>query len=365
MKILTVVSGLDFNNYTRKATIKAIHSFEPELEILLYNSILNFAKKKQKDDSIKFTNYHFWVVERFRKVRLFVYAEYFIRFLRWRWFFSKFKVIFFIDPNQYYLLPYLKKEQKLVYLLRDPSILLDLTSYSKEKKILKRADLVLAVSKSLCDYYFDKYYGFRPRKIELWPNTVDLSLWDYNKLRSFRQKQNRPLIGLAGNIDYVIDLELLGYIAENLPEFDLAIAGKIDKDSIDKDIWADLISRSNVKYLGFIPFDKFPEVVINWDVGIVAARNDNEWARYLNNNKQYQYVALGKPFVTYQLNADYKIFEDLVFIASDKDDFILKIREAYKKAYEAGTVQRGINIALKQSSEKRAADFLRYIEGLS
>ena len=43
----------------------------------------------------------------------------------------------------------------------------------------------------------------------------------------YKQKA-RPLIGLAGNITYVIDIELLLFIVTSLPEYDFEIAGKLD-----------------------------------------------------------------------------------------------------------------------------------------
>ena len=128
-----------------------------------------------------------------------------------------------------------------------------------------------------------------------------MSLWNYNKWAPFIRKKAKPLIGLAGNIDYVIDIGLLIFIAKNLPEYDFEIAGKLNLNKEEQILWKELLTHPNVKYLGFIPFNDFPEIVINWDIGLVAAKPDHEYALYLNNNKQYQYLALGKPFVSYKL----------------------------------------------------------------
>lgn len=361
MKILTVCSGLDFINYTRRATIEAIHKLNPELEVLLFNSILNIRKEKNISNHIKFYNYHFWAVERLRKYRIFPFIEHFLRFVKWKLFFRSYDIIFFIDPNQYYLLPYLSKQQKLVYLLRDPSILQDSNNYYRELPILKRTNIILGISENLCTYYLEKYYGFTPETVKLWPNTVDLDLWDYRRWKNCISPKSRPLVGLAGNINYVIDIELLIYIAECLPEYDFEIAGKLDVNKYQKQELSKLLVLPNVKHLGFISYDQFPATVINWDIGLIAANPDNEYALYLNNNKQYQYMALGKPFVTYRLNADYKEFNDLVFIANNKNDYINKIREAITKSYDKNILNKGIIIAEKNSSESRAAQFIRIV----
>ncbi len=364
MKILTVCSGLDFINYTRRATIEAIHKLNPEMNILLFNSILNIRKEKKTSSRIRFYFYHFWVVERLRRFLALSALEYSLRFIKWKSFFKRYDAVFFIDPNQYYLLPYLNRNQKLIYLLRDPSVLLNPDNFKKELAIINRADLILGISKNLCSYYFEKYYGFIPANVKLWPNTVDLDLWDYSKWKPFIRQKPRPLIGLAGNITYVIDIELLIFIISRLPECDFEIAGKLDLDNKEKIAWDKLLNMPNVRHLGFVPFNEFPQVVINWDVGLVAAKQDHEFALYLNNNKQYQYLALGKPFVSFRLNAEYNEFKDFVFIANDKVDFIEKIKVAIDKTKEKDIVERGINIASEQSADCRAKQFLELIGNL-
>jgi glycosyltransferase involved in cell wall biosynthesis len=364
MRILTVVSGLDFINFTRRATIEAIHKAHPDHEILLFNSVLNLRKKKTTTSGIRFHSYHFWVPERLRKVPGLKKLEYILRRFRWKRFFRRFDVIFFIDPNQYYLLPYLSKDHKLVYLLRDPSILMDPRNHDKELPVIKRANAILPVSENLCHYYFEKYYGFIPRNVHLWSNTVDLNLWNYDRWKTGNRKKTRPVVGLAGNINYVIDLDLLRNVAMSLPEYDFELAGKMELREDEKIPMEKLLDVPNVRYLGFIPYNDFPAVVINWNVGLVAAKQNDEFARYLNNNKQYQYMALGKPFVTFRMNAGYGEFGDMVFIASDPDDYIRKIRLAVEKSEQSDTVSKGISVALRQSAEVRAEQFIKIVKQL-
>ena len=359
MKILTICSGLDFINYPRRATIEAIHKLNSDLEILMFNSILNIRKKKNISTKIKFHFYNFWIVEKFRKFGLLVNTEISLRSNRWRKFFNGYEIIFMIDPNQYFLLNYISDKHKLIYLLRDPSVLQDQSNYFREFPIIRRANAILGISENLCSYYFLKYYGFIPDHVYLWPNTVDMELWGYNYLGKFKTKNKRPVIGMAGNINYVIDIELLIYITSQLPEYNFEIAGKLNLGNKEQILWDKLLSHENVKYIGFVQYNKFPGVVINWDIGLVAAKPEQEYAKYLNNNKQYQYIALGKPFVSYRFNADYKVFEDLVFLAADHADFVTKIKMAIKKSHEKSTVRKGIKIANSQSSEKRANEFLK------
>jgi hypothetical protein len=96
----------------------------------------------------------------------------------------------------------------------------------------------------------------------------------------------------------------------------------------------------------------------------VAAKPDHEFALYLNNNKQYQYLALGKPFVTYRLNADYEDFGDMVLIADNRDDYVNKIRSALIIAADESKIQAGLNIAQRHSADQRAFEFINIAKKL-
>lgn len=359
-KILTVCSTLDFINFTRRATIEAIQKINPDLDILLFNSIKNFWKEKKYNTQINTFLYHFWILEKFRHLPFLSFTEHSLRKHKWKNFFEQYDTIFLTDPNQYYLLPYLK-DQQIIYLLRDPSVLQDYRNYKKELTIINKADVILGISKNLCTYYFKKYYDYIPDKVFYWPNTVDLELWDYEKYKHLDNAKEKPIIGLAGNINYVNDLELLHYIANNNPGLQFEIAGKVNLQPGPLKFFQELIKKQNVTYKGFIPYQEFPKTVVQWDVGIVAAKLDHEYAKYLNNNKQYQYLALGKPFITYNLNGDYQEFEDMVFVVKNKEEFSETIPYAIKKSESKKSITKGIRIAQKNSSEIRAKEFLEII----
>ena len=144
----------------------------------------------------------------------------------------------------------------------------------------------------------------------------------------------------------------------------LRLPGSWILDEKDFIVWTDLLKLPNVRYIGFISYDEFPQIVINWDIGLVAAKPDHEYANYLNNNKQYQYLALGKPFVSFRYGTEYGVFEDLVYLAVDKSDYVEKIRIAVNKTKEKNVINRGIKIASEQSAGRRAKQFLEIAENL-
>ena len=61
-------------------------------------------------------------------------------------------------------------------------------------------------------------------------------------------------------------------LSTHLQEYDFEIAGKLDLNRSEMILWNELLRLPNVKYLGLIPYNEFPETVINWDIGLVAAK---------------------------------------------------------------------------------------------
>ena len=360
MKILAVCSTIDFRNFVRRATLEEIWRQNPETDFLFFTGIKNRFKGKNIIEGPKFYSYHFWIPEKFKKKKKCSFIEYKLRGKRWRNFFKNYDIIFLSDPNQYYLLPYLNR-QKVVYLLRDPNILLNKQNYFKEKQILERTDLILAISKNLAYYYLPKHYTNYTSNIKIWSNSVDLGLWNVNKLLPLRQGGNSPIIGLAGNLTFVNDMELLDYITDKRSGYNFRLAGEVRLEGEKQKIFNKLIKKKNVNHLGRIPLEEFPKEVINWTIGIVAGDRGQEYSKYLNNNKQYQYLALGKPFVTYNHNAEYDDFGGMVFVARDKEDFVKKIDNAIQRSGMKDCIEKGRYIAQRNSAKIRASEFLHYV----
>ncbi len=363
MKILAIVSGLDFRNHTRRSTLAAIHKLNPEMDVLLFNSIRNYFAPKISEPDIKFYYYNFWVVEKLRKYRFLFVLERFLRGKRWRVFFEKYTYIFAIDPNQAYLLPYLNEQHKLIYLLRDPVMLQNPLNYHSELSLIKRANAILAISESLKIHYINKHYGFQPEQIFLWSNSVDLELWDHRKYPNIRNSPI-PVAGMAGNINQRTDLALLKFLLSKFPDIKFEIAGKLNLNQLRMKFWKELLYFKNLRYLGYIPFAKLPAVVSKWDIGLLLESKDDEYSSYFNHNKIYQYMALGKPFVSYDYNEHFNEFKNVAFIGRNPIEYAEMINLAMGKSKSPETVSDCLLFAQTNSAEKRADQFLAILKRL-
>lgn len=356
MKILTITSTLNFRNFTRRATIEAIHKLFPGLEVMLFGGFKTIFNKANTTQGIRFHRYHNYLPESLLGKPGLMKIQNKLRGIYWKRFFKKFDLIFLTDPDQYIFLDYIK-DQKLVYLIRDPNVLQSVKNYPREKAILQKAHLVLATSKNLATNYIPKYHKIEHPNVQYWPNCVDLDIWDINKVE--KKKNEIPVLGVAGNFNAKrTDYELLEYIAEHCPDYKLQIAGKIDREQKPQ-FWQNLLARPNVEYLGIIPFEQLPQVVAGWDVGLITDRMD-EYASYMHHNKVYQYLAMGVPVVSLRLHGDYDSLNPYVRIEKTYTDFKFSLKTVLNEN-QNGHKDIYKKTVLPNTAKERALDFSCWI----
>jgi hypothetical protein len=360
MTILAVCSTINFRDFTRRATIEAIEKEIETLDVLLFTSLKNFFKKRTTVKNIQFSMYYFWIPEQLKKFFFLNILEHKLRSWYWKKKISKYDWIFFTDPNQAWLLPYAKKS-KIVYLIRDPNILQSINQKDNERKLLDCSELVLATSKNLTDLYLEKYHGINHKNIRYWPNCVDINIW--NAEISGSETLKKPLIGVAGNFSLKrTDYSLLENITTNCPDYDFEIAGILDYNQ-SKVFWDRMFEKSNVKYLGNIPYEELPKTVARWNVGLVTDKMD-EYASFMHHNKIYQYLALGIPVVSLKIHEDYLMLHPYVLVTEDHTQYIEAIRVALEQAKKESFNNGCIAIARLNTSEARAKEFLSIISAI-
>jgi len=358
MNILVVCSVINFRDFTRRATIEAIKKEVDNLDVLFYTGIKNFLKKKITVDGIRFLTYHFWVPDKFKRIKFFGFIEHKIRGLYWSKKILKYDIVFITDPNQAWLLSYIK-QSKIVYLLRDPNILQNKNNSSTEKILLLKSNTVLATSKNLANNYVPRFYGIECKYIYYWPNCVDINIWDNTKYLRNRFNATK-IIGVAGNFDKIrTDYLLLDYITSQRTDLIFEIAGTIDYNQ-SKTFWDNLLSKKNVKYLGFVPFDLLPKVVAKWNVGLITDKIDI-YSSYMHHNKVYQYLSLGIPVVSLRIHHDYDDFYPCVQLVPDKEQYLIAIRFAIDELQNHSIEDTCITYAKLNSSEERAKTFLNIV----
>lgn len=373
-RLLIVLSATDFDNFTRRATVEAICEQNPDTTLLLFSGIKGLPVRQPSNKSLKWR--HYCTLSTGKGEKYLRKAELSIAGLLWKPFFRSFDTIFLTDPNQELLLDYIGDTQRLTYLIRDPNALMSKNNFQREGRILSRNPHVFAVSQALCTHYLATYYPHHSiDRVTYWPNTVDLKIWDYGKhkqkardyitnsqMESSTITADTKIAGLVGNITHKTDLDLLQYLSEKHTEIQFHIYGKNQLNNKDYQKALIVFALHNVSYKGYIPLEKLPEIVASWDIGLVIEKMEGDFAGYYDANKRYQYVAMGKPFVSYAYNGECKKFGDAAFLANDKEEYSKLIRIAVEKSYDEDFQMYCVQKAKENSSEVRAREFLNIIK---
>jgi len=135
-----------------------------------------------------------------------------------------------------------------------------------------------------------------------------------------------PIAGYVGNLRDRIDWLLLQAVVEALPHVTFVLAGPAGDDPNARS----LASRPNVRLPGLVPYERLPDWLRRFDVGLLPHMNNRLTAR-MNPLKLYNYFACGLPIVSTEL-ADIDTLDGHVRTASDPAGFVQAIEAALRAA---------------------------------
>lgn len=179
------------------------------------------------------------------------------------------------------------------------------------------------------------------------PNGVDVETFVGKKYEKFDRtnKISGPILGLVGTIDERIDLDLILFVVENIPESTVLLVGPVETRL------GDLWGHPRVIVTGKKGYEEIPFFINQFDVGLIPYCV-NELTEAVYPVKLHEYLILGKPVVSTAL-PEVKEFSDVVWIAKSKDEFVRGIRKALDDN-NALIEEKRIKIAQENSWPKRA-----------
>ena len=228
---------------------------------------------------------------------------------------------------------------------------------AEERKTLRRADVVLAVSAELAERW--RSLGCDP---VVFPNGCDPEAYarvPYTKPGPVPEGFPETVAGVVGVLTDRIDLGLLSAVADT--GLGLLLVGRRDPGWSPKSVDA-LLARPNVHHVGPVPFDELPAWFARIDVGLTAYA-DSAFNRASFPLKTLEYLAAGLPVVSTDLPASRMLREESsdVWITSDYRGFADAVREAARSPAEPNAVNRRQAVALRHSWSTRADEFLRLV----
>jgi glycosyltransferase involved in cell wall biosynthesis len=101
----------------------------------------------------------------------------------------------------------------------------------------------------------------------------------------------RPVLGFFGLVEDWIDIDLIGWLAEQRPEWTFVMIGKVKVDHSKYE------KIPNIKWLGRKPYEELPRYCKAFDIGLIPFRI-NELTRNVNPIKLREYLSAGLPVVS-------------------------------------------------------------------
>jgi len=189
-----------------------------------------------------------------------------------------------------------------------------------ENRLVDECDLLVVTAQRL----FEKWKENK-KSITLARNAVDYDFFNNHlQVNQLLDGVPHPIVGYYGAIADWFDLELMLFIAKNRPDYNFVLIGGI----FDIDISA-LKALPNVRFLGQQPYETMPKYLYNFDACIIPFKI-NAVTEATDPVKVYEYLCAGKPVVSVAL-PELNSFRELLYIASDYNDFVVKIDLALRE----------------------------------
>lgn len=130
----------------------------------------------------------------------------------------------------------------------------------------------------------------------------------------------RPVLGFFGLVQDWIDIDLIGWCAEQRPDWTFVMIGKI---AVDHSRWA---KTPNILWTGRKPYEELPRWCKGFDVGLIPFRI-NELTRNVNPIKLREYLSAGLPVVSTHL-PECAAYPEWCRVADTREEFLAACERA-------------------------------------
>lgn len=242
---------------------------------------------------------------------------------------------------------------------------------SEEKSILRKVDIIFTVSINTYNRFKkifngdNIYYLNNVARFKLFNSAITKKLSIPKDLKPIL-KQKKPIIGFMGNIaSYKENLELILEVVRSTPNYNYVFIGPVGVGEAGTNT-NDLISQSNVHFLGPKEYSELPGYFKYWDIAMITRRINkaNEGGFPL---KYFEYLSSGLPVITTGISSlkEFSNNPSLGTIADTQKEFVTSIDywlNVKKNRREwARLLKERLRIAKQNSWEKRIKDFDRII----
>lgn len=279
----------------------------------------------------------------------------------------KFKIITFTTELTFLL--YFLRDTPIFYYIQDNyfaspwwnNILAKIQVFILEKILLHFVYKILIVSKPLkykIRSFSNSFYFPPPANTkQLLVNKLKRANKSFFDLMSIRH----PIAGLIGTFaEWKINMDLLNEIINKYSAVTFVFLGLMSiKNSYIK---RNLLSKTNVKYLGCKSIKDLPIYISQFDICIMPY-NVNNYGNYAYPVKIMEYLAMGKPVVSTALpSIKYLSDKGLIYWAKNNKEFIEYIRFAIQEKKRKSLIERRMEEAKRNDWSIRIKEFIKIVE---
>jgi len=216
---------------------------------------------------------------------------------------------------------------------------------AEEQLLVQSASICIGSSRHLVEHL----HRLGAVEVVYWPNAADSEGFSAaaNAAAQTRTQGSRARIGFLGAVqEDKIDLELLQYCANALPDCDFVLAGPIGLGLGHSSLRSEVFPP-NVTFPGLVERSAAPAMVATFDVGIIPYRL-TPYTRGVFPMKVFEYLAAGVPVVSTALPSLVDGVSE-VNIGRTPQEFVLEIRNALETAYDTDRRHARMNYAALHS----------------
>jgi glycosyltransferase involved in cell wall biosynthesis len=161
-----------------------------------------------------------------------------------------------------------------------------------------------------------------------------------------------PVLGFFGLVQDWIDIDLIGWLARQRPEWTIVMIGKVAVDH------SHLLDIPNIKWLGRKPYEELPAYCKGFDVGLIPFRI-NELTRNVNPIKLREYLSAGLPVVSTRL-PECAQYPEWCTVADTREQFLAACETALTEGSPEARRQRS-DLMRAESWEHKVAELGNHI----
>jgi glycosyltransferase involved in cell wall biosynthesis len=183
-----------------------------------------------------------------------------------------------------------------------------------ERELCRRCDIVFTTSRTL----LERKRAWNP-ETHLASHGVDWAhfaraLAPETTVPSEIANLRRPILGFFGLVQDWIDIDLIGWLAQQRPDWTIVMIGKV---AVDHSKYQNI---PNLHWLGRKPYEELPRYCKGFDLGLIPFRI-NELTRNVNPIKLREYLSAGLPVVSTHL-PECAAYPEWCTVADSREEFL-------------------------------------------